>query len=118
MELTAAHAMQGLMLIATIAGGYAEVKSQLARVIEDLERHIKKTDVEASKFDTRLDAAEEERGRHKLQITTLKDINSPAELKSLNREMATIEADLKNLIKQVDRLQDIHNGKHPPVESK
>ena len=41
MELTAAHAMQGLMLIATIAGGYAVVKNQLSRVIEDLEEHIK-----------------------------------------------------------------------------
>tara|TARA_R110000824_G_scaffold178558_5_gene358320 strand:- start:760 stop:1113 length:354 start_codon:yes stop_codon:yes gene_type:complete len=113
MELTASHAIQGVMVLATIAGGYAVVKSNLSRVMEDLERHIKKSDSEASKFDTRLDAAEEERGRHKLQIATLKDINSPAELKSLNREMATIEADLKNLIKQVDRLQNMHNGKHP-----
>mgnify|MGYP003651705419 CR=1 FL=1 len=36
MELTGAHAMQGLMLVATIAGGYAVVKNQLARVIQDL----------------------------------------------------------------------------------
>jgi hypothetical protein len=42
MELTAAHAMQGLMLIATIAGGYAVVKNQLSRVIEDLRRTHKK----------------------------------------------------------------------------
>ena len=115
MELTASHAIQGVMII---AGGYATIaviKSNLFRVKEDLARHIKKTDTQTSKFDARLDAAEEERGRHKIQIATLKDINSPAELKALNREMATHKADLKNLIKQVDRLQDMHNGKHPSI---
>ena len=88
MELTASHAIQGIMVLATIVGGYAVVKSNLSRVMEDLERHIKKSETDWMKFDTRLDAAEEERGRHTLQITTLKDINSPAELKALNREMA------------------------------
>ena len=37
MELTASHAIQGVLLLATVAGGYAVVKSNLARVMEDLE---------------------------------------------------------------------------------
>ena len=36
MELTGGHVMQAVMLVATIAGGYAVVKNQLARVIQDL----------------------------------------------------------------------------------
>lgn len=115
MELTTSHAIQGVMVLVTIAGGYAVVKSNLARVMEDLERHIKKTDIETAKFDTRLDAAEEERGRHQLQITTLKEINSPSELKALNREMATIEERIRGLTKQVDTLLDMHT-KHPKQE--
>ena len=43
MELTASHAIQGIMVLATVAGGYAVVKSNLARVMEDLENHIKGT---------------------------------------------------------------------------
>jgi len=113
MELTASHAIQGIMVLATIAGGYAVVKSNLARVMEDLERHIKKSETDWTKFDARLDAAEEERGRHQLQITTLKDINSPAELKAVNREMADIGARLKTIEKQLERLQNMHNGNHP-----
>ena len=37
MELTATHAIQGLIMLATIASGYAIVKNNLARVMEDLE---------------------------------------------------------------------------------
>ena len=37
MELTASHAMQGVLLLATVAGGYAVVKSNLSRVMQDLE---------------------------------------------------------------------------------
>jgi len=113
MELTASHAIQGVMVLATIAGGYAVVKSNLSRVMEDLERHIKKAETDWSKFDARLDAAEEERGRHQLQISTLKSINSPGELKAMNREMGDITARLKSVEKQLDKIQNMHNGKHP-----
>ena len=39
--------MQGLMLVATIAGGYAVVKNQLARVIQDLVKIREIADVQA-----------------------------------------------------------------------
>ena len=116
MELTASHTIQGVMVLATIAGGYAVVKANLARVMEDLEEHIKKSEDNRAKFDTRLDDAESERTLFAGQIETLKGINSPRELKELNREIATISADLRNVTKQVDRLQDMHNGSHPPVK--
>jgi predicted nucleic acid-binding Zn-ribbon protein len=106
------------MVLATIAGGYAVVKSNLARVMEDLEEHMKKSEDHRNKFDARLDDAESERTLFAGQIDTLKNINSPQELKVLHREIATITADIKHLTKQLDRLQDMHNGKHPPVGDK
>mgnify|MGYP003124994335 CR=1 FL=1 len=36
MELTTSHAIQGLIMLATIASGYAIVKNNLARVMQDL----------------------------------------------------------------------------------
>ena len=61
MELTTSHAIQGIMVLATIAGGYAVVKSNLSRVMEDLEEHIKRFEEHKNKFDARLDDAESER---------------------------------------------------------
>ena len=115
MELTAAHAMQGLMLIATIAGGYAVVKNQLSRVIEDLEEHIKRTEDHKSKFDARLDDAESQRAVFDSQIGTLSQINSVSELASQNREMGELQARLRIAEKQIEKLQEQHNGVHPPV---
>ena len=116
MELTAAHAMQFVMLVGTIAGGYAVVKSQLSRVMEDLEEHIKKSEDNTSKFDARLDDAESERMLFAGQITTLKGINSAGELKILNRELADIEARLKTSEKNIEKLQDLHMYTHPKEE--
>ena len=113
MELTASHAIQGIMVLATVAGGYAVVKSNLSRVMQDLEDHIKRTEDNRAKFDARLDDAESERMTFATQINTLKDINSPKELKVLNREIATALNDIKHLERQIEHLISIHNGKHP-----
>ena len=115
MELTAAHAMQFVMLVGTIAGGYAVVKSQLSRVIEDLEEHIKRTEDHKSKFDARLDDAESQRAVFDSQIGTLAQINSVSELASQNREMGGVLARLQILERQIEKLQSQHNGSHPPV---
>ena len=115
MELTAAHAMQGLMLIATIAGGYAVVKNQLSRVIEDLEEHIKRTEDHKSKFDARLDDAESQRAVFTSQIRTLAEINSVKELAAQNREMGELQARLNIAEKHIEKIQQQHNGAHPPV---
>ncbi len=116
MELTASHAIQGLMLIATIAGGYAVVKSNLQRVMEDLELFHKNVDEFKSKFDARLDDAESQRAVFTSQISVLKDINSVEALEARNRELATIQAELKVLRQMVDHLMHIHNSKHPGLD--
>ena len=118
MELGASHAIQGIMVLATVAGGYAVVKSNLSRVMQDLEDHIKSAEDNREKFDARLDNAEQERGKIVNQVMTLKGINSPTELKLLHRELEGLQKDVQWLTKQLDQLSHAHNGKHPPVENK
>ena len=115
MELTAAHAMQFVMLVGTIAGGYAVVKSQLSRVIEDLEEHVRRSEDHKTKFDARLDDAESERAVFDSQIGTLSQINSVSELAVQNREMGELQARLRVAEKQIEKLQNQHNGSHPLV---
>ena len=116
MELTASHAIQGVLLLATVAGGYAVVKSNLARVMEDRELFHKNFDKFKSNFDARRDDAESQRAVFSSQIDVLKDINSVAALEQRNRELATMQAELKVLQDQVSHLQHIHNSTHPPTK--
>ena len=115
MELTAAHAMQFVMLVGTIAGGYAVVKSQLSRVIEDLEEHVRRSEDHKTKFDARLDDAESQRAVFDSQIGTLSQINSVSELAVQNREMGELQARVRVAEKQIEKLQNQHNGSHPLV---
>ncbi len=114
MELTAAHAMQFLMLVGTIAGGYAVVKSQLSRVMEDLDRHIKASEEHKTNFDGRLDEAESERAVFSSKVKQLAEINSVASLAVLNTRLARLEAAIEYLTKDVTHLKAMHNTKHPP----
>ena len=109
---------QGAIMLAGIAGGYAVVKQQLTRVISDLDKHIKSADDSREKFDGRLDNAEQERGKIANQVLTLKSINSPNELKLLNRELEGLQKDVHWITKQLDHLTQMHNGKHPPSGDK
>tara|TARA_R110002012_G_scaffold21607_1_gene75268 strand:- start:1656 stop:2009 length:354 start_codon:yes stop_codon:yes gene_type:complete len=113
MELTATHAIQGVLLLATVAGGYAVVKSNLARVMEDLEIFHKNFDKFKSNFDARLDDAESQRAVFTSQIDVLKEINSVSALEYRNREMATLLAEIKVMKTQIAHLNSIHNGSHP-----
>tara|TARA_R110002012_G_scaffold8070_2_gene37462 strand:- start:45 stop:395 length:351 start_codon:yes stop_codon:yes gene_type:complete len=113
MELTASHAIQGVMLLATIAGGYAVVKSNLSQVMRDLAAFHKNFDRYKADFDARLDDAESQRAVFSSQIDVLKEINSVEALKSSNRETAQMQAEIGQLRKLVDHLIHIHNSKHP-----
>ena len=115
MELTTSHAIQGLIMLATIASGYAIVKNNLARVMQDLASFHKVFDKYKSDFDDRLDHAESQRAVFSSQIDVLKQINSVSALAASNRELATIQERLSVLKAEVDHLKQIHNGKHPSV---
>ena len=116
MELTATHAIQGLIMLATIASGYAIVRNNLSRVMEDLENFHSAFDKFKSNFDARLDDAESQRAVFSSQIDVLKDINSVAALESRNREIATMQAELRVLRQMTDHLQELHNSVHPPIK--
>ena len=113
MELTASHAIQGVMVLATVAGGYAVVKSNLARVMGDLEDFMKRYEKQKGIFDARLDDAESQRAVFTSQIDVLKEINSVSELAHRNREMATLLAEIRGMKSQIEHLNSIHNGSHP-----
>ena len=101
--------MQGLMLVATIAGGYAVVKNQLARVIQDL---VKIND-ELENVNKRLDVAESSTAVFQHQITVLGHILSPAELEKQHREIADVQARIKVAEGRIASLSSMHNSKHP-----
>ena len=113
MELTASHAIQGVMVLATVAGGYAVVKSNLARVMGDLEDFMKRYENQKADFDDGLDDAESQRAVFTSQIDVLKEINSVSELAHRNREMATLLAEIRVMKSQIEHLNSIHNGSHP-----
>jgi|TARA_R100000084_G_scaffold104212_1_gene60657 predicted nucleic acid-binding Zn-ribbon protein len=115
MEIDAKLGMQLAIMLATIAGGYSVVKNQLARVMEDLEHFIARYEKSKAAFDQRLDEAESQRAVFTSQIDVLKEINSVGALRDQNREMATIQAQLKVMQSQIDHLSSIHNGKHPAI---
>jgi len=115
MELTTSHALQGLIMLATIASGYAIVKNNLSRVMKDLELFHKTFDKYKGNFDDRLDDAESQRAVFSSQIDVLKQINSVTALAASNREMATIQERLSVLKAEVDHLKHIHNSKHPSI---
>ena len=116
MELTATHAIQGVLLLMTVVGGYAVVKSNLARVMEDLDVFHKNFDKFKSNFDARLDDAESQRAVFSSQIDVLKDINSVSALEQRNRELATMQAELRVLRQMTEHLMHIHNSRHPRME--
>tara|TARA_R110000824_G_scaffold36098_1_gene112435 strand:- start:6993 stop:7337 length:345 start_codon:yes stop_codon:yes gene_type:complete len=113
MELTTSHAIQGLLLLMTIGGGYAVTKSNLARVMEDLEIFHKNFEKFKTDFDSRLDDASQSRAVFASQIEVLKDINSVSALEHRNRETATMQAKINVMESQISHLLALHNGKHP-----
>jgi len=112
MELTASHAIQGLMLLVTIAGGYAVVKSQLSRVMQDLV----KIGNELRTINGRLDTAESSTAVFQHQINVLSGILSPAALEKQHREIANLMARISVSESRIDRNASMHNGKHPHIK--
>lgn len=108
---------QAAIMLATIAGGYAVVKAQLARVMSDLEDFIKRSEAHRAKFDARLDDAESQRAVFASRIDVLADINSVSALADLNRELERIGRDVHWMNKQLDQISHMHNGKHPKVDT-
>ena len=109
MEFGIREGVQFLTLVASLAGAFAVVKSQLSRAMNDLELIYKKL----NKIDSRVDAVESTEAVINNQMTTFKQILSPANLANHNREVAGIKESIKHLKIQIDRQYKMHNGSHP-----
>jgi len=111
MELGARELVQFISLVATLAGAFAVVKSQFARVIEDL----KAIQEEMHTINDRLDAIESGSAVFKHQVNVLGNILSPTNLDKQSSEIAEVKKDLMYLREASDRMYKMHNGKHGPV---
>ena len=111
MELGTRELVQFVSLVATLAGAFAVVKSQLSRVIEDL-KAIQK---EMETINTRLDTIESGSAVFRHQVGVLGTILSPANLDKQSREIAEVKKELTHLRDASDRMYKMHNGKHGPI---
>tara|TARA_B100001250_G_scaffold374309_1_gene361040 strand:+ start:1343 stop:1678 length:336 start_codon:yes stop_codon:yes gene_type:complete len=111
MEFGIRELVQFGTLLASLAGAFAVVKSQLARVIQD----IKTMNMEIHELNTRLDKAESSTAVFTHQISVLGAILSPDKLADQHREIASMRSSLDSLTSEVSTLRHMHNGSHPPV---
>jgi ubiquinone biosynthesis protein UbiJ len=109
MELGTRELVQFISLVATLAGAFAVVKSQLARVIEDLKAVQKEMEI----INTRLDTIESGSAVFKHQVGVLGHILSPTNLDRQSREIAEVKKEVTYLREAADRLYKMHNGTHP-----
>ena len=109
MEFGVREIVQFGTLLASLAGAFAVVKSQLSRVIEDLEQINKELD----SLNVRLDAAESQRSVFSSKIEILAEINSVSALERRNREIADIQARTKVIESKIVSFDKMHNGSHP-----
>ena len=112
MEFGARELVQFGTLLASLAGAFAVVKSQLARVIQD----IKNMSIELHELNTRLDRTEADSAVIKHQNEVFGDILSPTNLKDLNRHIAELQTEMKVVHKNLDKVYEMHNGTHPPID--
>ena len=107
MEFGERELVQFGTLLASLAGGFAVVRSQLARVIQD----IKNMNTELHELNTRLDRTEADSAVIKHQNGVFGTILSPSNLKELNKHIAELQTEMKVVHKNLDKIYEIH----PPI---
>jgi len=110
MEFGVRELIQFGTLLASLAGAFAVVKSQL--VIQD----IKNMSIELHELNTRLDRTEADSAVIKHQNEVFGDILSPSNLKDLNKNIAELQTEMKVVHKNLDKVYEMHNGTHPPID--
>ena len=111
MEFGIRELVQFGTLLASLAGAFAVVKSQLARVIQD----IKTISTELHDLNTRLDRAEADSAVVKHQNKVFGNILSPDNLRQLSSSIAELKTEMRVVHKNLDQVHSMHNGSHPPV---
>ena len=111
MEIGAREAIQFISIIAALAGAFAVCRSQLSRVVEDLTKLAR----EMRCVEQRLDDGQAQMAVYKQQLIVLGEINSPARLERLHRELATTKGQIDALRERVNDLLTQHNGRHKAI---
>jgi len=96
-------------MLASIVTAFVVVKTKLQVVIDqilDIESRIRAQD----KISDSLDVSTQ---NHAQRLSIISDILSPKEREKTARETAKIISEIGSLRKDVDKLLNMHNGKHP-----
>ncbi len=113
MEFGIRELVQFGTLLASLAGAFAVVKSQLSRVIQDI-AEMEKT---LNDINTRIDQADADRAVIKHQNKVFSTILSPSKLEASHREISELRTEMRVVHKNLDNLYHMHNGSHPSVKS-
>jgi len=111
MEFGIRELIQFGTLLASLAGAFAVVKSQLSRVIQDIAAMQKELYI----MNTRIDQADADRAVIKHQNKVFGSILSPGNLEKLNIKIAELQTEMKIVHKNLDKLHNMHNGEHPSI---
>ena len=111
MEFGIRELIQFATLLASLAGAFAVVKSQVSRIIED----ISKLQHYVTKLESRLESLESSQAVIQHQVKVFGCILSPANLKILNTDLTEVKTEIKIIHKNLDKLYGMHNGKHPKI---
>ena len=109
MELGTRELVHFCLLVATIAGSFQVVKSQLNRLMKDFEKALQ----EINDMNARLDKMEADSAVVHHQTRILASILSPANLKEQTKEVANLRARLEIAARDIKMLYKMHNGAHP-----
>jgi hypothetical protein len=111
MELGTRELVNFCLLVATIAGSFQVVKSQLNRLMKDFEKALS----EIQSMNERLDKQEADSAVVHHQTRILAGILSPSNLKEQTQEIADLKARVEINTRDVESLYRMHNGNHPTI---
>jgi|TARA_Y100000361_G_scaffold150367_1_gene165940 septal ring factor EnvC (AmiA/AmiB activator) len=112
MEFGIRELVQFGTLLASLAGAFAVVKSQLSRVIQD----IAEMEKVLNDINTRIDQADADRAVIKHQNKVFSTILSPGKLEAQHREISELRTEMRVVHKNLDALSHMHNGRHPIIK--
>ena len=101
--------ISALGMLVSVVSAFVIVRAKLGEVVD----HNKDQESRLRALDMRVDRAEQTEERVKILAGML----SPSERERETREKERLRSDVDHLISSVERLQKLHNGRHPSVES-
>ena len=112
MELDARMLFQIGAVGASLSGAWALVKAQVRTLKENQDIILKKL----SEYGHDLDGMSNSIVVLQNQIKVLTGILSPDNLAKVNERRGVLEAKVAMLMDDINKLYDMHNGKHPPID--